>query len=101
MLCILAAAGTRHPRVFCPVTRGENREVGEFDLRINLAPDFSRGDLGGLVAEPVALPGASVDIGTGVDFHRILPAPTGQFCMGINTIVAICMMTTPSGLSGR
>jgi predicted nucleotidyltransferase len=64
ILAIAAHYGARNVRVFGSVARGETDEASDIDFLVELQPDRSLFDLGGLVAELTDLLGRPVDVVT-------------------------------------
>jgi predicted nucleotidyltransferase len=59
-----ARYGASHVRVFGSVSRGTADEVSDIDFLVNLAPDRSLLDLGGLLYELSQMLGVEVDVVT-------------------------------------
>jgi len=56
--------GARNVRVFGSVARGDAGDASDLDLLVDLDPDRTLMDLGGLLMELQALLGQSVDVAT-------------------------------------
>ena len=64
ILSIAARHGARNVRVFGSVARGETMDSSDLDLLVDLAPDRSLMDLGGLLMDLQAAIGIRVDMAT-------------------------------------
>lgn len=64
ILCICAKHGARNVRVFGSVARGEADEQSDIDLLVDMEPERSLLDLGGLLMDLQALLGLKVDVVT-------------------------------------
>ena len=64
ILAIAAQYGARDIRVFGSVARGDADESSDIDFLVDLQPDRSLFDLGGLITDLTALLGRPVDVVT-------------------------------------
>jgi len=64
ILRIAARHGARNVRVFGSAARGEADEASDVDFLVEIEPERSLFDLGGLQAELEAFPGCHVDVVT-------------------------------------